>query len=65
MYSGVWINSQNSNIKDNVDKLNFIFIDYNYKLDITLRDDGVPISAKYNKIVTVISPWDILYSKAD
>ncbi|ASJ21248.1 hypothetical protein [Brachyspira hampsonii] len=65
LYSGVWINSQNSNIKANVDKLNFIFIDYNYKLDITLRDDGVPISAKYNKIVTVISPENIQYSKAD
>ncbi|EKV57927.1 hypothetical protein A966_02301 [Brachyspira hampsonii 30446] len=65
LYSGISINTYNSQDASILPSIYFEYIDYNYILDITLRDDGVPISAKYNKIVTVISPEDILYSKAD
>ena len=41
----------------------FEYIDYNYYLDIQLRDDGVPISAKYNKKETIYSLGNILYAK--
>ena len=63
LYPGVSINVYNSKNASILPSLYFEYIDYNYYLDIKLRDDGTPISAKYSKIEKVISSGDLLYSK--
>ena len=63
LYSGVFIDTSNSKINEAVNQLNFIYMDYNNKLEITLNEDGVPISAKYNKKITTISPDNLLYTR--
>ena len=62
LYSGIWINSDN-NTWTPTSGLYFEYYDYNNKLEIALREDGVPISARYNKKTTVISPDSLLYTK--
>ncbi|WP_242004989.1 hypothetical protein [Brachyspira pilosicoli] len=63
LYSVVFIDTSNSKINEAVNQLNFIYMDYNNKLEITLNEDGVPISAKYNKKITTISPDNLLYTR--
>ncbi|MEI0509583.1 hypothetical protein [Brachyspira intermedia] len=63
LYPGVSINVYNSQNSSILPSVYFEYIDYNYYLDIQLRDDGVPISAKYNKKETIYSSGDMLYSK--
>lgn len=63
LYPGISINVYNSQNVSILPSIYFEYIDYNYYLDIKLRDDGVPISAKYNKKVNIISKGDLLYSK--
>ncbi|WP_157151747.1 hypothetical protein [Brachyspira sp. SAP_772] len=63
LYSGVFINTSNNKISDPVNQLIFVYIDYNNKLEITLKEDGTPISAKYNKKTTTISPDNLTYTK--
>lgn len=47
LYSVVFIDTSNSKINEAVNQLNFIYMDYNNKLEITLNEDGVPISSSY------------------
>ena len=63
LYPGVSINTYNANNSSILPSVYFEYIDYNYYLDIQLRDDGVPISAKYNKKETIYSLGNILYAK--
>ncbi|WIH87363.1 hypothetical protein [Brachyspira pilosicoli] len=63
LYSGVFINTHNTKISDPVNELNFIYVDYNNKLEIQLKEDGTPISAKYNKKTTTISPDNLIYTR--
>lgn len=63
LYPGISINVYNSKNVSILPSVYFEYIDYNYQLDIKLKDDGVPISARYDKKVKVISPGDILYAK--
>ncbi|WP_455145013.1 hypothetical protein [Brachyspira pilosicoli] len=63
LYSGVFINTHNTKISDPVNELNFIYVDYNNKLEIQLKEDGTPISAKYNKKTTTISPDNLTYTR--
>lgn len=63
LYSGVFINTSNTKITEDVTQLNFIYVDYNNMLEIKLKEDGTPISAKYNKKTTIISSEDLTYTK--
>ncbi|WP_297299826.1 hypothetical protein [uncultured Brachyspira sp.] len=63
LYSGVSINVHNSKDVSILPSVYFEYIDDNYYLNIQLRDDGVPISAKYDKKETIISQGDLLYAK--
>ncbi|WP_300758844.1 hypothetical protein [uncultured Brachyspira sp.] len=63
LYEGVDINVYNKENASILPNVYFQYIDYNYKLDINLRSDGVPISAKYIKKDTVISSGDVQYVK--
>ena len=63
LYEGVDINVYNKENASILPNVYFQYIDYNYKLDITLRSDGVPISAKYIKKDTIISSGDVQYVK--
>lgn len=63
LYPGVSINVHNSKDVSILPSVYFEYIDYNYYLNIQLRDDGVPISAKYDKKETIISQGDLLYAK--
>ena len=63
LYEGVDINVYNKENASILPNVYFQYIDYNYKLDMTLRSDGVPISAKYIKKDTIISSGDVQYVK--
>lgn len=63
LYSGVWINALNTENSSILPSLYFEYYDYNNKLEIQLKEDGTPISAKYNKKTTTISPDNLLYTK--
>ncbi|PCG20772.1 hypothetical protein [Brachyspira sp. G79] len=63
LYEGIDINVYNKENSSILPNVYFQYIDYNYKLDINLRADGVPISAKYIKKDTVISSGDVQYVK--
>ncbi|WP_304331202.1 hypothetical protein [Brachyspira innocens] len=63
LYDGIWIKSHNDNNASILPNLYFLYADYNRKLDIKLRYDNVPISAKYIEKETIISPDNIQYSK--
>ncbi|MEI0795797.1 hypothetical protein R4L75_07620 [Brachyspira pilosicoli] len=62
LYSGIWINSDNNTWTPSKG-LYFEYYDYNNKLEIQLKEDGTPISAKYNKKTTTISPDNLTYTR--
>ncbi|MDO7021312.1 hypothetical protein Q5M86_11075, partial [Brachyspira innocens] len=62
LYDGIWIKSHDNDVSI-LPNLYFLYADYNRKLDIKLRYDNVPISAKYIEKETIISPDNIQYSK--
>lgn len=63
LYSGISINAHNSEDASILPNIYFEYIDYNYMLDIKVNEKGIPISAKYDKKVTVVSPGNIIYVK--
>ena len=63
LYYGVSINAYNSKNASILPSIYFEYIDDNYHLDIKLKNDGSPASAKYIQNVNIISPGNILYFK--